>query len=86
MIYIVRHGQTDWNVEGKYQGRIDIELNVNGINQAKQISEKLKDIKFDKIFSSPLKRALQTAIIISGGDIIIDDRLIERSNGELEGK
>ena len=86
MIYIVRHGQTDWNIEGRYQGTIDIELNENGINQAKQICEELKNIKFDKIFSSPLKRALQTARIISSGDIIIDNRLIERSNGYLEGK
>lgn len=86
MIYIVRHGETNWNVEGRYQGRIDIELNKNGINQARQISEELKDTEFDKIFSSPLKRALQTAIIISSGDIIVDDRLTERSNGDLEGK
>ena len=86
MIYIVRHGETNWNAEGRYQGRIDIELNKNGINQARQISEKLKDIEFDKVFSSPLKRALQTAIIISSGNIIVDDRLIERSNGDLEGK
>lgn len=86
MIYIVRHGQTDWNLEGRYQGRIDIELNEKGINQAKKIYEELKNIKFDKVFSSPLKRAYQTAQIICDEDIIKDERLIERSNGELEGK
>ncbi len=86
MIYIIRHGQTDWNVEGRYQGRIDIELNETGINQAKQIYDELKDIKFDKVFSSPLKRALQTARIITDDNIIVDNRLIERSNGDLEGK
>lgn len=86
MIYIVRHGETNWNVEGRYQGRIDIELNENGFNQAKQISEELKNIEFNKVFSSPLKRALQTDQIISNKDIIVDNRLIERSNGDLEGK
>ena len=86
MIYIVRHGQTNWNIEGRYQGRIDIELNETGINQAKEISKKLKNINFDKIFSSPLKRAKKTAEIISDGKIILDERLIERYNGELEGK
>ena len=86
MIYIVRHGQTDWNVEGRYQGRIDIELNETGINQAKEIFEELKNVKFDIVFSSPLKRALQTAKIISNHDIVIDNRLIERCNGDLEGK
>ncbi|MDO5557105.1 MAG: histidine phosphatase family protein [Clostridia bacterium] len=86
MIYIVRHGQTNWNLEGRYQGRIDIELNEKGIGQAEKIREELKDIKFDKIFASPLKRAYRTAEIISNGDIIKDERLIERCNGELEGK
>lgn len=86
MIYIVRHGQTDWNKEGRNQGHTDIELNETGINQAKEIYEKLKDIKFDKVYSSPLKRAYKTAEIISNNNIIIDNRLMERSNGELEGK
>ena len=86
MIYIVRHGQTDWNVEGRYQGRKDIELNEVGINQAKQLKEKLSNIKFDIVFSSPLKRAYKTAQIITDHPIIVDDRLIERSNGDLEGK
>lgn len=85
MIYIVRHGQTNWNLEGRYQGRIDIELNETGINQAKVIHEELKNIKFDKVFSSPLKRAYKTAEIICDDDIVKDERLIERCNGKLEG-
>lgn len=86
MIYIVRHGQTHWNLEGRYQGRIDINLNETGIEQAENIREKLKNIKFDKVFSSPLKRAYNTAQIICNDKITVDDRLIERCNGELEGK
>ena len=86
MIYIVRHGQTDWNLEGRYQGRIDIELNNKGEEQAKKISEKLKNVKFDKVISSPLKRAYKTAQIICDKEIETDKRLIERCNGKLEGK
>lgn len=86
MIYIVRHGQTDWNVEGRNQGRTDIELNETGIKQAKETATKLKGKKFDMVFSSPLKRAYKTAQIICNNNIIVDDRLIERCNGSLEGK
>lgn len=86
MIYIVRHGQTNWNLEGRYAGRKDIPLNDKGIEQANIIKEELKSIKFDKVFSSPLSRAYQTAKIICDNEIIIDDRIIERSNGDLEGK
>ncbi|MBE6152610.1 MAG: histidine phosphatase family protein [Firmicutes bacterium] len=86
MIYIVRHGQTDYNKNGRYAGRIDVPLNDIGRDQAKIVKEKLKDIKFDKIFCSPLVRAYETAQIISDNNIIKDDRIIERSNGDLEGK
>ncbi len=86
MIYIVRHGQTDWNIEGRFQGRTDIELNEKGKSQAENIKEKLEGIRFDKVFSSPLKRALETAQIITDEPIEIDDRIIERCNGQLEGK
>ena len=86
MIYIVRHGQTNWNLEKRNQGRKNIELNETGINQAKEISDKLKNINFDIVFSSPLKRAYKTAQIIYDKEIITDERLIERSNGDLEGK
>lgn len=86
MIYLVRHGQTEWNVLGKNQGHSDIELNDMGIEQAKIIADKLKNVKFDVVLSSPLKRALKTAQTIYDKKIIIDNRLIERYNGELEGR
>ena len=85
MLYIVRHGQTDWNKLGKNQGQTDIPLNEVGRNQAMELKEILKDYKFDLVFSSPLKRAHETATIIAGDNVIIDDRLKERGNGLLEG-
>lgn len=86
MIYFVRHGKTDWNFKGIYQGQTDIELNSIGINQAKELLSKLEGIKFDVVISSPLKRAYQTAEIIHKGSIITDNRIMERSNGKLEGR
>ena len=86
MIYVVRHGQTDWNLEHRVQGRVDIELNQTGITQAEELAKKLSNVKFDICFSSPLKRALKTAQTIYKSSIIIDDRIIERGNGELEGR
>ena len=86
MIYIVRHGETDWNKEKRYAGRIDIPLNETGINQAKEIKKSLNNIKFDIVITSPLKRAYDTAKIITDLDIIVDERIIERCNGKLEGK
>ena len=86
MIYVVRHGQTDWNLQGRCQGWHDIELNQTGITQAEALAKKLAGIKFDVCFASPLKRALKTAQTIYQGKIITDRRLIERGNGELEGR
>lgn len=67
-LYLIRHGQTDWNVAGKIQGSHDSELNENGISQAKALGAKLLDsgLKFSKIYSSTQKRAFKTAEIISG--------------------
>lgn len=86
MIYIVRHGQTEWNKLGRNQGQTDISLNDEGIRQAYELKEILKEYKFDLVFSSPLKRAKETAQIIADGKIIKDKRLKERCNGILEGK
>ena len=89
-IYIVRHGETDWNVQLKLQGRSDIPLNATGIEQAEQTGENLKKagISFDKVYSSPLQRAVKTAELISGFDssnIIKENRIIEFSFGKAEG-
>ena len=69
MIYIVRHGETNWNLEGRYQGRIDIELNETGINQAKQISKKLKELPWYVPAWMVTKKAFgsQFKMVISGG-------------------
>ena len=86
MLYIVRHGKTELNVKKIYGGRIDIELLDEGRCEARKVREKLKNVKFDVIISSPLKRAIETAKIISNEKIIIDPRIIERDNGDFEGK
>lgn len=88
MIYITRHGQTDWNLQKKVMGRCDEPLNHTGINQALETRDKLMDINIDLIICSPLLRAKQTADIINenrGIPIIYDDRIIERDFGEFEG-
>ncbi len=84
-VYMVRHGKTDWNKIHKLQGRTDISLNEDGINQAKLVKEKLKNIDFTKVLVSPLKRAIETCELITDKDYIVDDRLIERAFGTLEG-
>jgi len=85
MIYIVRHGQTDWNAAHKLQGATDIPLNEAGIKEAHDVAEELKDVKFDVVYCSPLQRAKKTCEIIWDGKIVFDDRLRERSFGEFEG-
>lgn len=88
-ILLTRHGQTEWNVLKKVQGKADIELNEKGKEQAKETAKKLKNVEIDIIISSPLKRARQTADIINEEKklpIIIDDRISKRDFGEFEGK
>ena len=79
-IYTVRHGQTEWNKKGLYQGKTDVPLNEEGKKQAMLVKEKLKDKKIDLIISSPLKRAKETAEIISDFKIkiITDSLIVER--------
>ena len=87
-ILLTRHGQTEWNVLGKVQGRADIELNKKGIEQAEETGNVLKNEEIDLIICSPLKRAKQTAEIINKNKnipIVYDDEIIERDFGEFEG-
>ena len=87
-IYFVRHGQTIWNVEKRFQGLSDSPLTELGITQAKLLGEKLKDIKFDKFYSTSLKRAYDTANYIKGNrkqKVEIFDDIVEISMGDMEG-
>ncbi len=86
MLYIVRHGQTDLNSRKVLQGRSDHPLNAIGEEQAREIGDILSDVRFDRVFSSPLKRALRTAEIIAPyATISTDQRLIEMEYGPYEG-
>lgn len=87
-LYIIRHGETLWNTEGRLQGRADISLNENGIRLARITGERMKDISFDLAISSPLSRAKQTAKLVLEGrnlPVLEDKRLEEISFGEWEG-
>lgn len=87
-VILIRHGETEWNKEKRVQGQIDIPLSEEGKKQAKALSEKLKTLSVDHIYSSTLKRARETAKIISKNvsiDVITDPRLNERNYGVYEG-
>lgn len=89
MIYITRHGQTDWNVQKKVMGRCDEPLNETGLQQASETRDNLLNTDIDLILCSPLQRARQTADVINKDrniPIIYDERIIERDFGEHEGK
>lgn len=89
IIGLLRHGQTDWNVDMRLQGISDIPLNDAGKMQASSATIKLASFNWDIIVSSPLSRAVETAQIINAGlklaSVEIEELLIERSFGEAEG-
>jgi len=85
---LIRHGETDWNAIGRFQGSIDIPLNAKGITQAQAAGEALKQCKFDALYSSDLQRARMTADVVAETlqrPIIPEPRLRERHLGLLEG-
>ena len=88
MLYIMRHGRTDWNVRHKLQGRTDIPLNDEGRMMAAEAGKRYADIHFDICYSSPLERAKETAeILLEGRSIPLyeDQRIQEISFGSYEG-
>ncbi len=88
MLYIIRHGKTDWNEVHKLQGQTDIPLNEMGRKMAEEAGRKYRNIHFDAVFCSPLGRTRETAeLLLQGRNLPInyDDRLKEMSFGDYEG-
>ena len=86
-IIIIRHGETTWNVEGRYQGQADPPLNNRGLDQAHEVAELLEDYNLELIYSSPLIRASKTAQVIADQlhiPLHTDARLSEINQGDWQ--
>ncbi len=87
-IILARHGETEWNAQEIFRGRLDIELNETGLKQAELLAEFLSSVKIEAIYSSPLKRSLKTAEAIASHhklDVKISPRLIDFDFGKWQG-
>lgn len=86
-IYVIRHGQTDWNVEKKLLSVSDVDLNEVGVAQCIEAEKVVKNLDYDLVFSSPKLRTRHTLSIINSKNIpvLFDDRLIERDARSIEG-
>jgi len=85
-IYFLRHGETDWNVYRRIQGRTDIALNANGVSQAKKWRSFFERIPLAGVYSSSLSRAMETALLATLRPPCVIDALDERNYGEWEGQ
>ena len=88
-LILIRHGETDWNTTGRWQGQTDVPLNERGRQQARQLVADLAGMQIDAIYSSDLGRARDTAAPLSqaaGLPVIVDARLREIHQGEWQGQ
>jgi broad specificity phosphatase PhoE len=90
-LILIRHGETVWNLERRFTTRTDIELSEAGVAQALRAADGLAAVAVDRIYSSPLRRALRTAELIAGRQpkqcpITTDQRLVEIDAGPFEGR
>lgn len=88
-ILLARHGETDWNVAGRYQGQVDTELSERGRKQGQLLAEVLREVPLDAVIAGPLQRAYETASFCAvhhGLDVKADERLTEISHGTWEGR
>jgi broad specificity phosphatase PhoE len=86
-VYLVRHGETAWSITGQHTGRTDLPLTAHGEEQARGLVARLRGLRVDHVFSSPLRRALQTCELAGfGGRATLDPELLEWDYGEYEGR
>lgn len=87
-IILIRHGETTWNIEGRYQGQEDTPLSTRGLEQGRLLAEGLKDVPLDICISSPLQRSYQTCKFcadLHNLPVATDARLTEINHGDWEG-
>lgn len=88
-LYVIRHGETEWNTQKRSQGRLDSALTEKGKKDARLLGERLKETDFQRIISSPSKRTMETAKLVAGEQytsIETDERLMEIHLGAWQGK
>lgn len=89
IVYLTRHGQTEWNIEKRLQGRGDSPLTKSGIERAQELRDRIDTIEIDIIYTSPIKRAYDTANILKGNKeiaVVTDNGLMEMCFGDYEGR
>jgi len=87
IIYLARHGETEWSLSGQHTGLTDLPLTERGERNARQLGERLKELTFAKVFSSPLRRATRSCELAGFGSLAeIDRDLLEWNYGEYEGR
>lgn len=87
-LYLIRHGETDWNAERRVQGHTDVELNAQGRKQAEALAGVLAQESLAAVYTSPLKRAFSTAVVVAAPHRLLvqaQGGLAELDQGELEG-
>jgi broad specificity phosphatase PhoE len=86
-LYLIRHGETEWSLSGRHTGRTDIALTANGVDEARELGKQLQGIPFAHVFTSPLKRALQTCDLAGLSNVRkIEPDLAEWDYGDYEGR
>jgi broad specificity phosphatase PhoE len=87
ILYLARHGDTDWSESGQHTGRTDLPLNKKGEQRARQLAPLLSSIQFARVFCSPLQRATKTCALAGFGDVATrEPDLLEWDYGRYEGK
>jgi broad specificity phosphatase PhoE len=87
VLYVARHGETAWSLSGQHTGRTNLPLTPNGERNAKRLGERLKRLRFAKVFASPLERAFRTCALAGfSASAEVDADLIEWDYGEYEGR